>query len=242
MIAKEISNYQIISLLGEGGMGKVYLAEHTILKRKVAIKVLKPELSQNIDLRKRYINEAQILSKLSHQNIITLFEFLVIEGNLYIIMEYAEGRTLSNIISSDPNYLNPDRCRQIFYKILDGFSYAHNEGIIHRDVKPSNIIIQSNGNPKLLDFGIAKIIQNDKRFTVTGMKLGSILYMSPEQILGNEIDKRSDIYSLGITLFEMLTGNLPYNINDNKESDFLIQEHIVRNPLIKLRELNPSLS
>ncbi len=239
MDANIIQDYEIISLIGEGGMGTVYLAEHKKLKRKAAIKFLNPEIAQNKEIKDRFHSEAITLAKLNQGNIVVIYDFLEIYNNLYIVMEYVEGKPLDNIITQTGCF-EERRGIKIFEKILDGFAYAHNEGIIHRDIKPGNIILKYDDTPKILDFGIAKIVSSDIKLTKTGTRMGSVLYMSPEQILGKNVDIRSDIYSLGVTFYEMLAGKLPYNYNT--ESEFHIQTRIVQEPLKPLRLINPAIT
>lgn len=239
MAEQIISNYRIIEKIGEGGMGIVYLAEHITLKRKAAIKALNPFLSQNEQIKARFVNEAVTLSQLNHPSIVSLYDFTTQNNQLFLIMEYADGHTLSEIIEKN-GALQEIYAINIFKDILNGFFYAHSKGIVHRDIKPSNIIIESNGNPKILDFGIAKILASDARITKTGMKLGSVVYMSPEQILGKEIDGRTDIFSLGVTLFEMLTGKLPFDTST--DSEFEIQSKIVEGNFKPVKTFNPNIS
>ena len=240
MIDSIIINYRVTSLLGSGGMGSVYLAEHQTLGRKAAIKVLLPELARNHMIRDRFINEARTLSLLSHQNIVTLYDFSDVDGNLVLVMEYTEGTPLDTVIEKITGAIPEQRCINIFKQVLDGFSYAHRKGIVHRDIKPANIILQSDDTPKILDFGIAKIVEGDVKLTKTGTRMGSVVYMSPEQVMGRDVDQRSDIYSLGVTLFEMLAGRLPYDTQT--ESEFDIQTKIVREPLPPIRSINPNIS
>jgi serine/threonine protein kinase len=240
MIGNIVLNYRIISLLGSGGMGSVYLAEHQSLGRLAAIKVLLPELARNEHIRQRFINEAKTLSKLNHQNIVVLYDFSDADDNLLLVMEYVEGTPIENIIESTNGPISEQRCINIFKQVLEGFSYAHKRGIVHRDIKPANIVLQPDDTPKILDFGIAKIIEGDVKLTQTGTRMGSVVYMSPEQVMGRDVDQRSDIYSLGVTLFEMLSGKLPYDTRT--ESEFDIQTKIVREPLPSIRSLTPGIS
>lgn len=240
MIGERILNYKIVSIIGKGGMGTVYLGCHETLGRKVAIKVLLPQLANDPNIRKRFINEAQTLSTLSHQYIIMLYDFVELRNNLFLIMEYVEGTALDRLIYSQTSPISFERSVSIFNKILSGFSYAHSKGIIHRDIKPSNIILRCDDTPKILDFGIAKIIHGDFKMTQQVLRLGSILYMSPEQVLGKQIDIRSDIYSLGVTFYEMLSRRVPYNITT--ESDYEIQRKIVNEPLPSLRSIIPDIN
>lgn len=239
MIGKTVTNYKILEKIGEGGMGSVYLGIHEKLERKVAIKVLNPELSGNTEIRERFINEAKTLSKLNHTNIVTLFDFADVNNTLFLIMEFIEGNPLDHVITNIVGPIPVIRCDSILKQILSGFSYAHTKGIIHRDIKPSNIILQSDDVPKILDFGIAKIIEGDKRLTKTGTRMGSVAYMSPEQVLGKDVDLRSDLYSLGVTFFEMLTGKMPYDLDNN--SEYEIQHKIVQEPLPSVKLFVPSL-
>lgn len=240
MIGKTILSYKILSRLGEGGMGTVYLGIHEKLNRKVAIKVLNPLLSNDMQIRERFVNEAITLSKLNHTNIVTLFDFADIDNNLFLIMEFVEGKPLDEIITKDVGAIPEARCIYIFKQILTGFAYAHTKGIVHRDIKPSNIILQTDDTPKILDFGIAKIIEGDKKLTKTGTRMGSVAYMSPEQVLGKDVDHRSDIYSLGVTFFEMLTGKTPYDL-ENK-SEYEIQHKIIQEELPSVKMYQPSLN
>jgi len=229
MINEIISNYKILKQIGSGGMGTVYLAQHTTLERYAAVKVLNPEYSNNKFFKDRFLNEATTLAKLNHPNIVILYDFIEYEGKLLIIMEYAEGQTLDLIINQN-TFKDKKYVVKVISQVLDGLSYAHKQNVIHRDIKPSNIIIGENNISKILDFGIAKLTNTNLNLTKTGTRMGSVCYMSPEQILGKEVDLRSDIYSVGITLYELMTGNNPYN-NDTL-SDYEIQTRIINAPLI----------
>ena len=240
MIGKIIQDYQIIELIGQGGMGDVFLAQHTLIGKKAAIKVLKSELLNDETVKTRFINEAKALSDLSHSNIVTLYNFTFDHDTFFMIMEYAEGIPLDVYISRYSGPIPERRCLLIFQKILDAFSYAHKKGIVHRDIKPSNIILSSEDIPKILDFGIAKMMKSDSRITKTGSRIGSLAYMSPEQILGYDVDTRTDIYSLGLKLFEMLSGKMPYNVDT--DSEYLLQDKIVREPLPSVKEMYPYVS
>lgn len=221
MIGIQINNYKVISKIGDGGMGMVFLAKHLTLERDVAIKKLNNDLTSNDDFKLRFLNEARILAKLNHPSIINIYDFIEEENDFYIIMEYVSGLTLDELLKSNTLSLSVNRALKIFDNILSGFSYAHEQGIIHRDIKPSNIIINQKDEPKILDFGIAKMMQGNYNLTKTGTKMGSLYYMSPEQILGKEIDNRTDIYSLGILLYEMLSFKLPYNIQTDTEYEIM---------------------
>ena len=216
-MANRIGAYETKEVLGKGGMGTVYRAMDLTLNREVALKVINPDLSQNPILMKRFRNEALAMARLSHPNIVVIYNFSS-EANLhYIVMEYVQGKSLSQIIKGE-GALPWNRAFTLFSQILTAIDYAHGQGIIHRDIKPSNFIVQSNGTVKVTDFGIAKLFGGEE-LTRAGVTLGTSRYMSPEQILGQPIGSLSDIYSLGITLYEMVTGKVPFSGN----SDFEIQ-------------------
>ncbi|MBK9334120.1 MAG: serine/threonine protein kinase [Ignavibacteria bacterium] len=206
-------------------MGEIYLAEHKFLERKAAVKVLHKTYSSNKDIRHRFIQEAQTLSRLDHPYIVKIFDFDQYQDVFYIIMEYVDGNTLDEYTRIKNGLMPEYMAKEFFIKVLSAVNYAHNNNIIHRDIKPSNIMISDRNEPKILDFGIARLIDSDRRVTKVNTKMGSILYMSPEQILGKEVDLKSDIYSLGITLYETLTANHPYDIEH--ESDYALQSKIL---------------
>ncbi len=229
MIGQQILNYKIEKLIGEGGMGNVYLGIHTHIGRKVAIKALNPVLAKNPDIRERFKNEASTLSQLHHPNIVTLFDYVETDQGIFLVMEYVEGKQLDQYIETITGPIPEEKAIPLFTQILDGVSYAHQRNVIHRDIKPSNIIITSEGKAKILDFGIAKILsESNHKLTKTGTKLGTVLFMSPEQVKGVEVDKRTDIYSLGITLFQTLTGKSPF---DEDQSEYEVYKRIVEEPL-----------
>jgi serine/threonine protein kinase len=237
MIGNIIGNFKIIDFIEEGGMGKVYLARQLTIDREVAIKILDPSLSKNPQFKERFINEANALAKLNHTNIVSIYDFVEYEGNYCIIMEYVKGTTLDKIIEN--NNIDISFSVNIINQLLEGLSYAHKQSIVHRDIKPSNIIIDPDNRVKILDFGIAKMVLSNSNLTKTGTRMGSICYMSPEQILGKELDLKTDIYSAGITFYELLSGQLPYDINT--ESDYIVQNKIVNDSLPDIRTLNPAI-
>ncbi|GAB4397029.1 MAG: hypothetical protein OHK0053_12530 [Microscillaceae bacterium] len=240
MIGERILNYKIESRLGEGGIGAVYLATHTQLGRPVAIKVLHPELSNNPEIRERFRQEATTLSALQHVNIITLYDYLEEERGLFLILEYAPGQSLDAFITQVSGPIPEEKALYFFGQILDGLAYAHQKGVVHRDIKPSNFIVTPQSEIKILDFGIAKILKEGRaQFTKTGTQLGTVLYMSPEQVQGKTVDKRTDIYSLGLTLFEMLTGRCPYD--GNALTEFQVYEKILNEPLPRMQAFYPSV-
>ena len=237
MIGKIIQNYRIVSKIGEGGMGIVYLGEHITIRRKVAVKFLNPVFIQNNIVRDKFINEAQTLAELQHSNIVMLYDFGTFDNNIFLLMEYLEGISLDKVISSDKPNLEEHIVKNILFGVLNGVSYAHKKKIVHRDIKPSNIIISKEGVPKILDFGIAKILTAEAQ--KTGVRMGSVAYMSPEQVLHKTVDERTDIYSLGVTIYEMLTNLNPYR---GESSEFLIYDKIIKEDFPSPRIINPAIS
>jgi serine/threonine protein kinase len=206
MIDKIISHYQILEQLGGGGMGVVYRAEDIRLKRPVALKFLLPQLNFDEEAKQRFMQEAQAASALDHPNICTIYEVDQAEdGQMFIAMAYCEGETLKNKISKLAISAGVDFAIQM----AQGLGQAHKHGIIHRDIKPANIMITNDGLVKILDFGLAKLA-GGTGLTKAGTTMGTPLYMSPEQITGGQVDHRSDIWSLGVVLYEMFAGRLPF--------------------------------
>ena len=233
MIGKEVLNYTIVSLIGKGGMGSVYLAEHKYIKQqKVAIKVINSDMVNDFT-RQRLKEEAEHLASLNHQNIVRFHDYHIDElGSIYLIMEYADGISLDKYIQTVSGLIVEDKICPLFEPILDAVEYAHEHNIIHRDIKPANIIITKEGIPKILDFGIATII-NRESVEKDDMVMGTPSYMSPEQVRGDHLDSRSDIYSLGVMLHQMLTGNAPYDTTTLTEYD--INKKVVEEPLPRMR-------
>ena len=239
MIGKEILNYRIESLLGQGGMGSVYLATNKNIDQKVAIKVLNANLSNSCVLKERFKKEAKTLAELDHPNIVKFLNYVENEDGVFLIMEYVKGTTLEEFILKKTGPIVEERVFDMFHSILNAFAYAHKQGIIHRDIKPSNIVITHNQNIKILDFGIARIISESNE-NEKGMILGTPMYMSPEQVKGKEVDVRSDIYSLGVLLHQMLTGQAPYN--DTTLSEFDIKSKVLEEKLPRMKEYYPYIS
>lgn len=240
MIGLQILSYTIEKLIGEGGMGNVYLGRHNHIGRKVAIKALNPNLAKNPELKERFKNEASTLSQLHHPNIVALYDYVETEQGIFLVMEYAEGMPLDKYIDEVSGPIPDARLIPLFSQILEGVNYAHERNVVHRDIKPSNIIITPEGNAKILDFGIAKIISDtNHKLTKTGTKLGTVLYMSPEQVKGAPVDFRTDIYSLGITLFQCVTGKCPYN---DQYSEYEVYKQIVEFPLPEAKNIYPGTS
>lgn len=225
MIGRVIGNYQVTSELARGGMGAVYRGHHLTLPREVVVKsiLLAPfSPSAQVHLKARFRREAYIQSQLDHPNIVRVYEFFTGEENYYLVMEYVAGMTLRDLLARQ-GVPTPAQAVYLFKQALSALDYAHNfsyldesdnghTGVIHRDIKPANMLLDTKGKLKLTDFGIAKVIgeQGTGGMTQTGFQPGTVEYMSPEQIRGGEIDERSDLYSLGVTFYEMLTGQLPF--------------------------------
>jgi non-specific serine/threonine protein kinase len=207
MIGKTISHYKIIEKLGEGGMGEVYLAEDTSLDRKVALKFLPKAYTADANAISRFKREAKAVAKLNHPNIITVYEISEFEDTTFIAMEYVEGSSLRDVIKEGE--MSIDIVKNIATQICEGLNEAHKVGITHRDIKPENILIDRQGRVKVLDFGLAQI-KGANRLTKETSTLGTLKYMSPEQYKRSKIDHRTDIWSFGVVLFEILTGELPF--------------------------------
>jgi len=211
---EELKNFEFnphSDTIGEGSQGVVYLAKDKRLGRKVAIKSLHKNLSSDESIRHRFVEEAKLLAQLDHPTIVKLYDYINDEDRFHLIMEYVNGRDLNDLIDKVTGPINEFRAINIFIQVLEGIQHIHNKGIIHRDIKPSNIIINENDKIKLLDFGIAKDSQNDPRLTRVGSNVGGTpMYMSPEHVSNASINKKSDIYCLGVTLWQMVTGIYPY--------------------------------
>src|SRR5262245_4632824 len=223
LIGQTIGNYLVTQKLGEGGMGAVYLAEHPSIGKKVALKVLHSEFSNNQEVAARFFQEAKAVNDIGHPNIVDIVDFGIIQAGVgreqlvYFIMEYLAGQTLSQLIRTE-SPMPPERALSIALQVADALSASHRCGIVHRDLKPDNIILVQRGRErdfvKLLDFGIAKLTGGSamgSHRTRTGIVMGTPAYMSPEQCEGRDsVDLRTDIYALGIVLYEMLTGRVPF--------------------------------
>ena len=206
MIGKQILHFKIIEKLGEGGMGAVYKAVDTKLKRIVAIKFLPRHIAANRDERERFKIEAQATAALNHPNIATIHSIEEPDEEFFIVMEYIEGKELKAIIN---NQLAINQVLNFATQITEGLQAAHDKGIIHRDIKSSNIMVTNDGKIKIMDFGLAKVGAG-LQLTREHSTLGTVAYMSPEQARGEAVDHRTDIWSLGIVLYEMVTGALPF--------------------------------
>jgi eukaryotic-like serine/threonine-protein kinase len=220
MIGRKLGHYEVQSKIGEGGMGEVYRARDTRLDRTVAVKVLPPHLSNQPELRERFEREARTISSLNHPNICTLFDVGRQDETEFLVMEYLEGETLADRLKKGS--LPLEQAFAIAMAILDALDKAHRQGVVHRDLKPGNIMLTASG-PKLLDFGLAKVtagpalqthalsqLPTAAALTIQGTILGTLQYMPPEQLEGQETDSRADIFSFGAVLYEMVTGRAAF--------------------------------
>lgn len=235
-IGQVIDGYRILEVLGKGGMGIVYKAEDIALSRAIAIKMIAPDLSSNESFLRRFHSEARALARVESPFIVGVHALRQVDDNFFIVMEYVDGWTLADEI--EKGVIEFSRARVVLKQMLQAFAKAHNVGVIHRDIKPRNIMITKAGRVKVTDFGLAKLRQDDGKSTVTQGMAGTARYMSPEQVLGTSIDPRSDLYSLGMTMYEMLAGVLPFGV---EEGTFAILKRIVEEELPSPLEYNPNI-
>ncbi|MFN0123165.1 MAG: SUMF1/EgtB/PvdO family nonheme iron enzyme [Blastocatellia bacterium] len=254
MIGRTIGNYEIINRFGEGGMGELYLGRHTRLAREVIVKTIRTDEfspKQLEHLRVRLEREAFIQSQLDNSHIVRVYDFIAIEDTTCMVMEYVKGRDLRKMIIEETGPIQSDRAIKLFRQVLEAIEYAHNftytdqaghkyQGIIHRDLKPANILVTPEDLVKVTDFGIVKV-RGATGGTQLGFNPGTPEYMSPEQARGREIDQRSDIYSLGIVLFEMLTGRVPFEDDMNATSDYEVRRGHIEMPVPRPSELYPGI-
>jgi eukaryotic-like serine/threonine-protein kinase len=228
--------YELSHLVARGGMAEVYRARDQLLDRPVALKVLFPELSVDRSFVERFRREAQAAANLSHPNIVPVFDWGEDNGTYFIVMEFVDGRALSSILRT-AGPLHPDRAAEITADVAGALSYAHRHGVVHRDVKPGNVLITEEGTIKVTDFGIARAVNTEESLTQTGAVMGTATYFSPEQAEGMGVDSRSDIYSLGVVLFEMVTGRPPF-LGDTPVA--VASKHVREHPPTP-REVNPGV-
>ena len=246
MIGRTLSHYKVLEEISRGGMGIVYKALDLRLNREVALKVLPPELVSDPDRKRRFVQEAQAAAALKHPNIAVVYEIDEVDGVNFIAMELIEGEQLSDVLKRGP--LSIERSLDIAIEVSDGLATAHNIGIIHRDLKPGNTMVTRDGHPKIIDFGLAKLLgpigppdssveTAIREKTQSHVVMGTVSYMSPEQALGQQIDARSDLFSLGVMLYEMATGTKPFR----GETTAAVFDAILNKSPVSPREVNDDL-
>jgi serine/threonine-protein kinase len=232
--------YQIIEELGKGGMGKVYRAIDKKLSEEVALKLIKPEIASDKKTLERFSNELKHARKIVHKNIGRMYELMEDKGTHYITMEYVPGQDLKGLIKQSKQ-LTAGTTISIAKQICDGLAEAHKLGVVHRDIKPNNIMIDKNGNARIMDFGIARSLK-EKGITGAGVLIGTPEYMSPEQVEGKEVDQRSDVYSLGVILYEMMTGRVPFEGDTALSVALKHKTESPKNPREHNKQLSEALS
>jgi basic membrane protein A len=235
LTGKQLGPYQIVAPLGEGGMAAVYRAYQPAMERYVALKVLPRHFADDPRFAARFQREAKLLAQLQHPHILPVHDYGQFEGYSYIVMPFVPSGTLTDSMQGKP--LPLARIRQVISQVGDALNYAHSRGMVHRDVKPSNVLIDESGNCLLTDFGLARMVETSVNLTATGTIMGTPAYMAPEQGSGHKIDARSDIYSLGIILYEMATGRVPYRA----ETPIAVVYMHISSPLPLPRSVNPDL-
>ena len=209
-VGQKLHGVQLNQFIGKGGMGEVYMGEHLDLGRKVAVKFLNPALAADDKYVERFLWEAQSAAKLDHPNIVHTYDIGAFRSTFYIIMQYLEGKSLATVIT-EGGYLTISKAINIVCQAAQGLACAHKGNIIHRDIKPENLMISEQGHIKIMDFGLARSLEHYKGLTTTGQVMGTPEYISPEACCGEEVGARADIYSLGITFYETVTGNPPFH-------------------------------
>ena len=235
-VGETVGPYRIIEQLGQGGMATVYKAYHASLDRYVAIKALHPAFNQDVNFESRFQREAQVVAKLEHPNIVPVYDYAEHEGRPYLVMKFIEGITLKARMDNGP--LSSDEVTKITGAVGAALSYAHRQGVLHRDIKPSNVLMANDGQIYLADFGLARMAQSGTSTLSSDMIMGTPQYISPEQAMGKpDLDQRTDLYSFGVMLYEMVVGKVPYNA----DTPFSIIHDHIYSPLPLPRTVNPSV-
>jgi serine/threonine-protein kinase len=229
--------YDLEERVGEGGMSTVYRARDTVLEREVAIKVLHEQFSRDPEYVERFRREARAIARLSHPNIVTVIDRGEVDGRQFIVFEHIRGETLKDVIAREGE-LPVERALALAHQIGRALVYAHEAGVVHRDVKPQNVLVDSEGSAKVTDFGIARTLDIDEALTETGTVLGTSGYIAPEQASGEPADERSDQYSLGVVLYELLTGEVPYS----GPNPMAVAMRHLRDPIPSVRAKRPDVS
>lgn len=235
MIGEKIHNYEITAHLGQGGMGHVYRATDTMLGREVALKMLHPQLTMQPQFLERFKKEARVLAQLLHPNIAVIYNFIEQGDNHFMVMEYVEGTNLDDLLKKH-RALPPEFVVPVFIQALEGLQHAHRKNIFHRDIKPSNLMLTPDGTLKLMDFGIAKVA-GEQKMTQVNKIVGTVEFMAPELIQGKDASAASDIYAAGVTMYEMLSGNLPFE----SDTDFNLMQAILKEKIKPPDKLNASV-
>src|SRR4051812_45886329 len=235
-VGTQLGPYRIESYIGRGGMGVVYRAEHVHLGRQVALKLLAPELAQNESFRERFVRESRVAARVDHPNVIPIYEADEFDGHYYIAMRYVAGTDLREILHDGP--LTLERALDVLNQVAGALDAAHAQGLVHRDVKPGNVLVVSGSQHcYLTDFGLTKAMSSDTAFTATGQFVGTTDYVAPEQIEGKELDRRTDVYSLGCVFYECLAGTAPFR----RDSDMAVMWAHMQEPPPRVTDRRPEL-
>src|SRR5689334_411501 len=234
LAGRNLGPYRLLDQLGAGGRATVYKAYHAAMDRYVAIKVLPQHLASDPNFRARFQQEARVIARLEHRHILPVYDVAEEDGIPYLVMRYTDGGDLNHLIAGRPTL---ERMVELVAQVAEALSYAHRQGVIHRDVKPANVLIGRDGDALLADFGIAKIYEDTLQLTGEGNMVGTPAYMAPEQLQGQRVDARTDIYALGVVLYQVLTGECPFVA----ETPLAVAMMHIHNPLRPPRQIKPDI-